>query len=56
MRERDEGGRGCYTRESGRGGKACLCFLKKWFTKETGVNHFLNFNKGFSNQRKLFLV
>ena len=32
------------------------CVFGKWFTKKLGVNHFSNFNKGFSGQRKLFFV
>ena len=28
----------------------------KWFTKKLGVNHFPNFNKGFSGQRKSFSI
>ena len=31
-------------------GEACV--FGKWFTKKLGVNHFPNFNKGFSGQRK----
>ena len=31
-------------------------FFGKWFTKKLDVNHFPNFNKGFSSQRKLFSV
>jgi hypothetical protein len=33
-----------------------VCIFGKWFTKKNFVNHFPNFNKGFSNQRKLFSV
>ena len=33
-------------------GEACV--FRKWFTKIYFVNHFSNFNKGFSNQRTLF--
>ena len=33
-----------------------VCVFGKWFTKKLNVNHFLNFNKGFSGQRKLFSV
>ena len=36
------------------GGEACI--FGKWFTKKLGINYFLNFNKGFSGQRKLFSV
>jgi hypothetical protein len=35
-----------------RKGEACV--FGKWFTKKNFVNHFPNFNKGFSGQRKLF--
>ena len=38
----------------GVGGEACV--FGKWFTKKKFVNHFPNFNKGFSSQRKLFSV
>jgi hypothetical protein len=38
----------------GAGGEACV--FGKWFTKKLDVNHFPNFNKGFSSQRKLFSV
>ena len=38
----------------GVGGEACV--FGKWFTKKKFVNHFPNFNKGFSGQRKLFSV
>ena len=31
-------------------------FFRKWFTKKLDVNYFINFNKGFSSQRKLFSV
>jgi hypothetical protein len=41
-------------RVEGAGGEACV--FGKWFTKKLGVNHFPNFNKGFSSQRKLFSV
>ena len=41
-------------RAEGAGGEACV--FGKWFTKKLGVNHFPNFNKGFSSQRKLFSV
>ena len=41
-------------RVEGVGGVACV--FGKWFTKKLDVNHFLNFNKGFSGQRKLFSV
>ena len=41
-------------RTEGVGGEACV--FGKWFTKKNFVNHFLNFNKGFSGQRKLFSV
>ena len=41
-------------RAEGAGGEACV--FGKWFTKKLGVNHFPNFNKGFSGQRKLFSV
>jgi hypothetical protein len=33
-------------RVEGVGGKACV--FGKWFTKKLDVNHFPNFNKGFS--------
>ena len=33
-----------------------VCVFRKWFTKKLGVNYFPNFNKGFSDQRKLFFV
>jgi hypothetical protein len=33
-----------------------VCVFGKWFTKKLGVNHFPNFNKGFSDQRKLFSI
>jgi hypothetical protein len=32
------------------------CVFEKCFTKKLGVNHFPNFNKGFSSQRKLFSI
>ena len=32
------------------------CVFGKWFTKKLDVNPFSNFNKGFSDQRKLFSV
>ena len=32
------------------------CVFGKWFTKKLSVNHFPNFNKEFSGQRKLFSV
>ena len=38
----------------GAGGEACV--FGKWFTKKLDVNHFPNFNKGFSGQRKLFSI
>jgi hypothetical protein len=41
-------------RAEGVGGEACV--FGKWFTKKNFVNHFLNFNKGFSSQRKLFSI
>jgi hypothetical protein len=41
-------------RAEGAGGEACV--FGKWFTKKLGVNHFSNFNEGFSGQRKLFSV
>jgi hypothetical protein len=46
----------CYAkdREEVAGGE--MCVFGKWFTKKLGVNHFPNFNKGFSGQRKLFSV
>jgi hypothetical protein len=46
----------CYVKDraEGAGGEACV--FGKWFTKKLGVNHFPNFNKGFSGQRKLFSV
>ena len=28
------------------------CAFGKWFTKNTGVDHFSNFYKGFSSQHK----
>jgi hypothetical protein len=34
--------------QNGGGGETCV--LRKWFTKKFGVNHFSNFNKGFSGQ------
>ena len=36
------------------GGEACV--FEKWFMKKLGINHFPNFNKGFSGQYKLFSV
>ena len=46
MRKREqEGGRGCEA-----------CIFGKWFTKKSDVNHFSNFNKKFSGQRKGFSV
>ena len=36
------------------GGEACI--FEKWFMKKLGINHFPNFNKGFSGQRKLISV
>ena len=41
-------------RARGAGGEACV--FGKWFTKKLGVNHFPNFNEGFSDQRELFSV
>ena len=41
-------------RAEGVGGEVCI--FEKWFTKKNFVNHFPNFNKGFSDQRKLFFV
>jgi hypothetical protein len=41
-------------RAEGAGGEACV--FGKWFMKKLGVNHFPNFNKEFSGQRKLFSV
>ena len=41
-------------REEVAGGETCV--FGKWFTKKLGVNHFPNFNKEFSGQRKLFSV
>jgi hypothetical protein len=38
----------------GVGGEACV--FGKWFMKKNFVNHFPNFNKGISDQRKLFSV
>jgi hypothetical protein len=35
-------------KDRGGGGEACV--FGKWFTKKLGVNHFPNFNKGFSSQ------
>jgi hypothetical protein len=48
VKDRVEGARG------GGGGEACI--FKKWFTKKLGINHFPNFNKEFSDQRKLISV
>ena len=46
----------CYVKDraEGVGGEACV--FAKWFTKKNFVNHFPNFNKGFSGQWKLFSV
>ena len=41
-------------RAEGAGGEACG--FGKWFMKKLGINHFPNFNKGFSGQWKLFSV
>ena len=41
-------------RIEGAGGEACI--FGKWFKKKLGVNHFQNFNKGFSGQWKLFSI
>jgi hypothetical protein len=51
--ERDEvggGGGGCCAKERVGGGSVRRAFFGKWFTKKSGVNHFPNFNKGFSGQ------
>jgi hypothetical protein len=40
--------------QKGRRSEACV--FGKWFMKKLGVNHFPNFNKGFSGQWKLFSV
>jgi hypothetical protein len=31
-----------------------VCVFGKWFTKKLGVNHFPNFNKGFSGHENYF--
>ena len=41
-------------RAEGAGGEAYV--FGKCFTKKLSVNHFSNFNKGFSGQRKLFFI
>jgi hypothetical protein len=52
IRKIEKKGRGGARR--GGGGEAFV--FKKWFMKKLSVNHFPNFNKGFSGQRKLFSV
>ena len=39
----------CYAKDraEGAGGEACI--FGKWFMKKLGINHFSNFNKGFSS-------
>ena len=46
----------CCAKDRAKGAGGEVCVFGKWFTKKLGVNHFPNFNKGFSNQRKLFSV
>jgi hypothetical protein len=46
----------CYAKDIAEGARGEACIFGKWFTKKLGVNHFSNFNKGFSSQRKLFSV
>jgi hypothetical protein len=46
----------CCAKDRAEGARAEACVFGKWFTKKLGVNHFLNFNKRFSDQRKLFSV
>jgi hypothetical protein len=40
----------CYTKDRVEEAGDEECVFGKWFTKKLGVNHFLNFNKGFSGQ------
>jgi hypothetical protein len=40
--------------QKGRGAETYV--FEKWFTKKLDINHFPNFNKGFSGQQKLFSV
>jgi hypothetical protein len=46
----------CCAKDRAEGADDEMCVFEKWFTKKLGVNHFPNFNKGFSGQRKLFSV
>jgi hypothetical protein len=46
----------CYAKDREEETRAEACVFKKWFTKKLDVNHFSNFNKGFSSQQKLFSV
>ena len=46
----------CCAKDRTEGAGVETCVFEKWFTKKLGVNHFPNFNKGFSDQRKLFSV
>ena len=39
-----------------KGRRVEACVFGKCFTKKLVVNHFPNFNKGFSGQRKLFFI
>ena len=41
-------------RAEGVGGEAGV--FGKWFTKKNFINYFPNFNKRFSDQRKLFFI
>jgi hypothetical protein len=38
----------CYAKDRAEGAEGETCVFGKWFTKKLGLNHFLNFNKGFS--------
>ena len=46
----------CCAKDRAEGARGEACVFGKWFTKKLGVNHFPNFNKGFSGQWKLFSV
>ena len=46
----------CYAKDRAEGAEDGACIFGKWFKKKLGVNHFPNFNKGFSGQWKLFFV
>ena len=46
----------CCVKDRIEGVGVAACVFGKWFTKKKFVNHFPNFNKGFSGQRKLFSI